>query len=62
MLNYGKCPNCGVKLDLENYAELTGNSDEKEEFEYECPHCHYEFNSRSDTCPSCGGSLSGYDD
>jgi DNA-directed RNA polymerase subunit RPC12/RpoP len=62
MLNHGKCPNCGVKLDLEIYAELTGNSDEKEEFEYECPHCHYEFNSRSDTCPSCGGSLSGYDD
>jgi predicted transcriptional regulator len=35
---------------------------EEEEFEYECPHCRYEFNSRSDTCPSCGGSLSGYDD
>ena len=33
-----------------------------EEFEYECPHCHHEFNEKSDTCPSCGGSLSGYDD
>ena len=33
-----------------------------EEKEFECPHCHHEFNERSDTCPSCGKTLSGYDD
>ena len=33
-----------------------------EEKEYECPHCHHEFNEKSDKCPSCGGTLSGYED
>ena len=35
---------------------------EEKEYEYECPHCHHEFNERSENCPSCGWSLSGYDD
>jgi len=43
-------------------AKKKENDPDPEEYEYECPHCHFEFNEKSDTCPSCGGSLSGYDD
>ena len=43
-------------------AKKKENDPDPDEFEYECPHCHFEFNEKSDTCPSCGGSLSGYDD
>jgi hypothetical protein len=30
---------------------------EKEDFEYECPKCHRQFNGDPSTCPGCGASL-----
>lgn len=30
---------------------------EKEEFEWECPKCHHQFNGSHDKCPKCGADL-----
>jgi hypothetical protein len=60
----GNTQSNGIKFigGKKNMANKKENDPGPEEFEYECPHCHHEFNERSDTCPSCGGSLSGYED
>ena len=33
------------------------NKEGKEDFEYECPKCHHQFNGTPDKCPKCGAEL-----
>ena len=47
-----------IRIENEKDA-MTDDKEQKEEFEYECPHCHREFNGVLEKCPYCGTSLEG---
>jgi len=47
----------GGKKHKQNGGSETMNKNEKEEFEYECPACHHQWNGSPAECPKCGKLL-----